>query len=78
MVFVGHLDMMTLFDRATRRAALPVTMDSSPFSPKPRLYSAVPLQLGASGEDEVLEVILMHKLADSCISVLGLGLVHNR
>jgi len=62
MVFVGHLDLMTLFDRATRRAALPITMDRSPFSPKPRIYTGVPLPLGASSEHEVLELYLTRPL----------------
>mmetsp|Transcript_7023 Transcript_7023/g.19819 ORF Transcript_7023/g.19819 Transcript_7023/m.19819 type:complete len:857 (-) Transcript_7023:56-2626(-) len=65
MVFVGHLNLMTLFDRATRRAALPVAMDSSPYSPKPRLYTAIPLQLGASSDVEVLEVYLTHRMEPS-------------
>ena len=46
MVFVGHLDLMRLFDRACRRAALPISADESPFAVRQRIYTALPLPLG--------------------------------
>lgn len=45
-VFVGHLDLMKAFDRACRRAALPVSADSSPFAARQRIFTALPLGLG--------------------------------
>ncbi len=46
MVFVGHLDTMRLFERACRRAALPLTHDGSPYRARPRMATALPLPLG--------------------------------
>ena len=46
MVFVGHLDTMRLFERASRRASLPLTHDKSPFRARPRIATALPLPLG--------------------------------
>ncbi|GAB4820873.1 hypothetical protein N2152v2_007919 [Parachlorella kessleri] len=62
-VFVGHLDMMKAFDRACRRAALPITADESPFVVKQRIYSIMTLGLGATSSCEVLEIFLTKKLA---------------
>ena len=62
MVFVGHLDMMTLLDRACRRAALPVSADQSPFAARQRLYVALALPLGATSSGEWLEVTLTERL----------------
>ncbi|KAI3428063.1 hypothetical protein D9Q98_006447 [Chlorella vulgaris] len=61
MVFVGHLDMMKVFDRACRRAALPVTADESPFAVRQRIYSALPLPLGATSSCEWLEIGLTER-----------------
>ena len=58
MVFVGHLDLMALWDRACRRAALPITSDESPFSARTRIYAALPLPLGATSTSEILEINL--------------------
>ncbi|KAL4447381.1 hypothetical protein ABPG77_007414 [Micractinium sp. CCAP 211/92] len=61
MVFVGHLDLMKTFDRAARRAALPVSADESPFAVRQRLYAALPLPLGATSACEWLEVVLTQR-----------------
>jgi len=58
MVFVGHLDLLNVIDRALRRAALPVAMDESPYSPRPRIVVGQPLPLGATAAAEVFEVSL--------------------
>lgn len=58
MVFVGHLDLMSLWDRACRRAAIPITADQSPFSARTRIYTALPLALGATSSSEILELNL--------------------
>jgi radical SAM-linked protein len=61
-VFVGHLDMMKAWDRAFRRAALPVTADESPFAVRQRIYAALPLPLGATSGAELLEVFLTRRM----------------
>lgn len=62
MVFVGHLDLMTLFDRACRRAGLPVTADTSPFNARPQILPASALPLGATSSAELIEVMLTEVL----------------
>ena len=51
MALVSHLDLMRLFDRAIRRAALPIAFTGG-FHPTPRivLASALPLGITSSGE----------------------------
>lgn len=61
MMFIGHLDLMTTWDRAARRAALPVTSDGSPFNARQRIYTALPLPLGATASSEILEIYLTEK-----------------
>lgn len=61
MVFVGHLDLMQTFDRAARRAALPVSADESPFAARQRIYAALPLPLGATSSCEWLELTLTQR-----------------
>lgn len=60
-VFVGHLDMMKTWDRVCRRAGLPVSTDESPYAVRQRIYTALPLPLGATSDDEVLEIFLTEK-----------------
>lgn len=69
MVFVGHLDLMTLWDRAARRAALPVTADESPFAARQRIYAALPLPLGATASSELLEIFLTKKMDPEAVKM---------
>eukprot|EP00884_Botryococcus_braunii_P013746 jgi/Botrbrau1/22372/Bobra.0002s0049.1 len=69
-VFVGHLDLMRVFDRACRRAGLPVTHDESPFSIRPRIYNCLPLALGATSEAELLEIVLTRRMEPSHVKAL--------
>ena len=62
MVFVGHLDLMMTLDRAARRAALPVTADESPFAVRQRIYAPLPLPLGATASEDILEIFLTEKI----------------
>ena len=57
-MFIGHLDTLSAIDRALRRAGLPVAMDGSPYSPRPRITVGQPLSLGYTGGGEVMEVVL--------------------
>lgn len=60
-VFVGHLDMMKTWDRICRRAALPISQDESPYAVRQRIYTALPLSLGATADNEILELWLTRK-----------------
>jgi hypothetical protein len=53
---------MRLFDRAARRAGLPVTVDASPFHARPLMYTALVLSLGATSQHEMLELYLTRRM----------------
>ena len=53
--FFSHHDMMRFWDRATRRAGLPVRMTCG-FNPRPRLVFPRPLPLGVASDAEMVEV----------------------
>ena len=55
--FTSHHDTMRLFERALKRAALPVAM-SEGFNPRPRLSLPMPLSVGMAGLNEVADVRL--------------------
>jgi len=50
--FVGHLDVARVFDRAVRRARLPVAY-SEGFNPRAKLSFGPPLPVGAEGDAEL-------------------------
>ena len=54
MTLVSHLDLLRLFDRALRRARLPISF-SGGFHPMPRISMASALALGASSSGEVVD-----------------------
>jgi len=54
MALVSHLDLMRLFDRAVRRAALPVAFTAG-FSPSPRISVALALPLGVTSSGEIVD-----------------------
>ena len=55
--FISHLDVLRFWERAIRRAGLPLSY-SQGFTPHPRLAFAAPLPLGFLAEAEVLDVTL--------------------
>lgn len=59
--YVSHLDMMRLWERAFRRAGLPVA-HSRGFNPRPRIGMACPLATGVSGRAELLDVFLTRRV----------------
>lgn len=61
MRLVSHLDLVRLFDRAVRRANLPVSY-SGGFHPKPRISIANALSLGATSEGEIADFELTEDL----------------
>jgi len=53
--FISHHDLMRLFDRALRRADLPVAM-SEGHNPRPRLSFPMALSVGFTGRSEVADI----------------------
>ncbi len=62
MALIGHLDLVRLFDRALRRAGLPIAF-SGGFHPGPRLSPANALPLGATSSGEVVDFELTRAIA---------------
>ncbi|HHP7243389.1 MAG TPA: TIGR03960 family B12-binding radical SAM protein, partial [Elainellaceae cyanobacterium] len=61
MALVSHLDLVRLFDRAVRRAALPISFTGG-FHPGPRISPANALPLGATSSGEIVDFELTHRL----------------
>lgn len=57
MVYISHLDLMTLFRRAVRRADLPFVL-SQGFTPRVRISIPKALKLGTSSSDEKMTLFL--------------------
>ena len=62
--FIGHLDLMRTWERALRRARLPLAY-SQGYSPHPRIALAAPLPVGMIGERELMDVLLTEHLPAS-------------
>ncbi|MBE9158836.1 TIGR03960 family B12-binding radical SAM protein [Nodosilinea sp. LEGE 06152] len=62
MALLGHLDLVRLFDRALRRAGLPIAFTGG-FHPGPRLSPANALPLGATSSGEVIDFELTRAIA---------------
>lgn len=62
MVYVGHLDLLRLLERACRRAALPTSADASPYNPRTRMSYCAALPLGATSSTEIVEVIMTERV----------------
>ncbi|PPS45479.1 TIGR03960 family B12-binding radical SAM protein [Chroococcidiopsis sp. TS-821] len=62
MALVGHLDLLRLFDRAIRRAALPISFTGG-FHPSPRMSIAQALPLGATSSGEIIDFELTQELS---------------
>ena len=87
--YTGHLDLHKLWERAARRAELPLAY-SQGFHPQPRMNFAAALPLGFSSLCEVLDMRLEHEIAldglserlnqtlPSGIQVLGIEAVDER
>lgn len=57
LIFISHLDLMRFWERAFRRAKIPLAY-SEGFTPHPRISLAAPLPLGVSSEAELLDAFL--------------------
>ncbi|MBE9137196.1 TIGR03960 family B12-binding radical SAM protein [Nodosilinea sp. LEGE 07088] len=62
MALIGHLDLVRLFDRALRRASLPIAFTGG-FHPGPRVSPANALPLGATSSGEVVDFELTRTVA---------------
>lgn len=60
--YISHLDLMRLWERALRRAAIPMTY-SQGFNPHPKISLAAPLPIGVTGEGEVMDLLLRRRIS---------------
>ncbi|MDO4800380.1 MAG: TIGR03936 family radical SAM-associated protein [Bacillota bacterium] len=61
-IYLGHLEVMKVFERAFRRAGLPIRYTEG-FNPTVRLSFAAPLSVGCSSEYEIAEIVLNEEVA---------------
>jgi radical SAM-linked protein len=61
LIYIGNLDLYTMWERAARRAGLPLSY-SQGFHPQPKIHFAAPLPLGYSSRCEVLDMRLNEAL----------------
>jgi len=57
LVYLSHLDLVRLFERAFRRANIPLAFTQG-FNPHPIINFAAPLSVGVSSEAEYFDVVL--------------------
>jgi radical SAM family uncharacterized protein/radical SAM-linked protein len=62
MALLSHLDLMRLFDRAIRRASIPITFTGG-FHPQPRIVPASALPLGVSSSGEIVDFELTEPMS---------------
>lgn len=55
--FISHLDLMRLWQRALRRAGMPLAY-SGGFNPHPRMSLAAPLPIGVTSEAELMDILI--------------------
>jgi radical SAM-linked protein len=60
--YISHLDLMRLWERALRRAEVPLAY-SKGYNPRPRISIAFPLAVGIVGENEIMDVFLEPPMA---------------
>lgn len=65
--YLSHLDMLRLFQRAMRRAGLPLAYTLG-FSPRPRLSLAAPLPVGVTASKEYGEIFMVEPVTPALFS----------
>jgi radical SAM-linked protein len=60
--YISHLDLMRLWERALRRAGVPL-LHSQGYNPRPKISLAAPLAVGITGQREMMDVVLQRRLA---------------
>lgn len=58
--YISHLDLMRTWERALRRAQVPLAY-SEGFNPRPKIAIAAPLPVGFTGRGEVMDIVLSHR-----------------
>jgi len=66
--FLSHLDLMRLWERALRRAGLPLAY-SEGFTPHPRISMAAPLSVGVTSEAELMDVFLFRWMSPDSFTI---------
>ena len=79
MIYIGHLDLLTFFQRAVKRARLPIAY-SNGFNPHQQMSFACPLSLGQYGYGEYVDIELKEEMRQDEImqslnSTMNKGLV---
>lgn len=69
-VWISHLDLMRVFQRAFKRAKLPLTHTRG-FNPRPSVSIALPLSVGVSSECELLDFELDTDEEIACDEILN-------
>jgi radical SAM-linked protein len=60
--YISHLDLMRVWERALRRANMPL-LYSKGYNPRPKISIAAPLAVGITGEREIMDVVLERTIA---------------
>ena len=61
LAYISHLDMMRMWQRAFRRAGIPVAYSSGDFA-RPRFSLGAPLPIGVTSEGELMDVHLKRRM----------------
>ena len=60
--YISHLDVMRLWERALRRAGIPMAY-SQGFSPHPKISIAAPLPIGVTSDGELMDILLRKRVS---------------
>ena len=60
--YISHLDLMRLWERALRRAGMPIAY-SEGFNPRPRMALGSPLAVGVTSDGELLDLFLEQRIS---------------
>lgn len=60
--YISHLDLMRLWERALRRAGVPLAY-SHGFNPRPKITIAAALPVGFTSRGEVMDIVLEHYIS---------------
>lgn len=76
--FISHLDIIRLWQRALRRAGIPLAY-SEGFNPRPRISLAAPLSVGITSDAELMDIfgrkwVSPHSLASAAAQQLPAGI----
>lgn len=59
--YIGHLDLVLAWERALRRAQIPLAY-SKGFNPRPKIQIVASLPLGATGSAEIMDIVITQPL----------------